>query len=222
MSSFKRKAASDQVKKIREFDDSTPAVVHESHIHPAQAPVAPAAEAPVIESTATPEPVALVTEPQSSPIEKVVLPRSGLSNVKTKVMNVRCQANLVTMWIDAADTHGLTLSSFFQLSALSLSQQTEGVVNEAWKLTRELEASGAEGESPVRNFRHSPRFLAEILEPLSEHHIFAKNKSMAIKTAATRLAMMDAKLAEETIFDLRIEDSQNSYGLTENARAKST
>ncbi len=226
--SFKRKTAAEQVRKIKDLDDESTSLIHESHdptpvAPPAADPLAPAVEAPVIETKATPEPEAPSTEPQSSPIEKVVIPRSGLSNVKTKVMNVRCQSNWDTIIVDAADTHGLTISSFLQLAALGLAQQPEEAVNAAWKLTRELEMGGhGEGDSPVRRFRHSPRFMAEILEPLSTHHIFAKNKSMAIKTAATWLAMMDATLAEETIFSLRITDSKNDYALTENARAKST
>jgi prophage maintenance system killer protein len=220
--SFKRKSAAEQIQDISD-DDDYDLIIHEHH-NPVAA-IAPTADPePVIEVHDTPKPaLEQSTELQGNPIGQVDVPHSGLSNAKSKVMNVRCQANWDTIIVDAAATNGLTVSSFLQLAAMGLAQQPEEVVNKAWKLTRGLETSEQpEGDSPVRRFRHSPRFMAEILEPLSTHHIFANNKSMAIKTAATWLAFMDVRLVEETIFALRISDSKSKYGLTENARAKST
>lgn len=219
---FKRKSATDQMRKIKDIGDPT-AVIHESQ-SPVAAP-APVAEAPVVEPVAAPEPapapVIEANAPAAAPTPIAPVPQSGLSNIKSKVMNLRCQVNLDSIIVESAERYGLTTSSFLALATLYLSQQPEETANAAWRLLREVETGGyAEGTSPLRGFRHSPRFLEEILGPLVSNPIFAKNKSQAVKAAAAWIAAMDRAESDKVFFALRIFDTRNDYALTENARVK--
>jgi hypothetical protein len=198
---FRRKSATDQVRKIKDIGDDPSSLIHESH-----------------------DPVLALVEPTAPPAAPVVnqppvaIKQSGLSNRKTKVTNLRWQENLDGIISETAEKVGLTRASFVQLAALGLAQQPDDVVSAACQLAREVEAGYDGGESPVRTFRHSPRFLIEILEPLAARS--DDNKSIALKAAAVWIAAMDASQRNETLFSLRMTDAKNGYGLTENAKNK--
>lgn len=94
--SFKRKSAAEQIKKITESETmDSPAIVFDTVIHPAPVETPEQAEQPEAlapELQAEPEAPAAATE-ESSQVETAaidtdrVVPRSGLSDVKSKVMN---------------------------------------------------------------------------------------------------------------------------------------
>lgn len=231
--SFKRRSAKDQIRPIRDLGDDKfainpePAPVAKPAAQPAAAPieaVAPTPE-PAVQAQAE-APVAPVIE-EPAAVDQVItapvapIPQSGLSNVKSKVMNMRCQVNLKLIIAENAELHGLTAASFISLSALWLSQQPEEVANQAWKLLREVETGGyAEGTSPLFGIRHSPRFNEEVLWSLARNPIFANNKSQAAKAAAAFVCAMDREEANRVMFTMRIFDSKSGLGLTENARVK--
>ena len=216
----KRKPAA-QMRKIRDLDEPME-VIHESH-SPVTPPVEPtASEAPAKAVVNQAQEVTGEVEAPAAHQQTVdPLLQDGLSGVKTKVMNIRCQVNLDSIIVESAERYGLTTSSFLALSSLYLSQQPEDTVNTAWKLLRDVESMGSEdGTSPLRGFRHSPRFMAEILEPLTQNPIFAKNKSQAVKAAAAWLSAMDRAESDKVMFSMRIFDAKNDYALTENAHKK--
>ncbi|MGM3218200.1 hypothetical protein ACSQ5K_26515 [Pseudomonas sp. PhalM4] len=228
MSTFKRRAAKDQVKSIRDLGNDEPSVIHDTPIH-VDEPAEPATAAPAEEAIAlvvAEPPVAPLVEQtaavaQTAGVPVAPVPQSGLSNVKSKVMNMRCQVNLKLIIAENAELHGLTAASFISLSALWLSQQPEEVANQAWKLLREVETGGyAEGTSPLFGIRHSPRFNEEVLWSLARNPIFAKNKSQAAKAAAAFVCAMSREEASKVMFTMRIFDSKSDLGLTENARVK--
>lgn len=215
-----------QMRKIRDLDEPLE-VIHESQ-GPAAAPapvaVAPAPEvdAPVVAAPEAVNPADVEPAAPAAPVTAFApIPQSGLSNVKSKVMTLRCQVNLDSIIAESAERYGLTTSSFLALSTLFLSQQPVETMNAAWKLLREVEGGGySEGTSPIRQIRQSPRFVAEILEPVAEQPIFAGNKSQAVKAAAAWLSAMDRAESEKVMFSMRIFDAKNDYALTENARVK--
>lgn len=224
--SFKRKSATDQMRKIKDIGDPTE-VIHESQspaATPAPAAVAPVAEvvAPVVISTAVEQPADVEPEAPATPAAPIApAPKSGLSNVKSERMTLRCQVNFDSIIAESAERYGLTASSFLALSTLYLSQQPEDTANAAQKLLREVEGwSESEGSSPVRQLRQSPRFVADILEQVAELPIFAGNKSQAVKAAAAWIAAMDRAESDKVMFRMRIFDAKNDYALTENARVK--
>lgn len=219
--SFKRKSATDQMRKIKDLGD--PAEV----IHESQSPAIIAAPplATVAPEEQKPEMVEVVEVEPARPAAPVTvfdpIPQSGLSNVKSKVKTLRCQTTLDQIISENAERHELTTSSFLNLAALHLSQQDEGTVESAWKLLREVEAGWQlDGTSPVRQIRQSPRFIAEVLIPLARNPIFANNQSQAIKAAASWISAMSRSEADRVVLSLRIYDGKNGYGLTENARKK--
>lgn len=221
----KRKPAA-QMRKIRDLDEPME-VIHESQSPAATpAPVAvapvPGADAPIVAAPEAENPAGVEPVSPAAPVTAFApIPQSGLSNVKSKVMTLRCQVNLDSIITESAERYGLTTSSFLALSTLFLSQQPIETVNAAWKLLREVEGGGySEGTSPIRQIRQSPRFVAEILEPVAEQPIFAGNKSQAVKAAAAWLSAMDRAESEKVMFSMRIFDAKNDYALTENARVK--
>jgi antitoxin component of RelBE/YafQ-DinJ toxin-antitoxin module len=207
-----------------------------------EAPIPYQTKAPDEISAEQPEPIAQVIQaepsatainldPMPDPVEElpllaqatiatdVVIPRSGLSDVKSKVMKLRLQADLKLVFADVAKKHGLTLSSLIQLATVGLSQQPEEVVMQAWRDLRKAE-TGDSGTSPWFPFRHSPRFEAEILRPLADHPILASNRSQAVKASVVWFGSLDSATADQILEDLVIFDSKNGLRLTEVARVK--